>query len=425
MIYEKEAANYLRMNIQSRNYQTQQNMMYLKSKYWFLSCALASLLTGAMAQKKAMTHSKKWVTVSGKIQFLESEAHKQFNKVWIGKGYGYEYKAIDSVDVKPDGTYSIKIDATVPAIYRIDFLKWNRVEFFADADAVINERGYDTAKVKIKNPPYVFIESSSLNNKILNMLHSIDYLGYQESIDQYNEDYFAQQHKEKEQDSAWMSYRKDRHLLRNYQDRVDSRVENIIRTFPDQPAIVAAVGHTNWRKDTTRVMSILNGLIVKFPWLAEAKKMKADINTYFVRTKMLENGKTAPPFSYPDNEGGYVDLASYRGKYVLIDFWASWCGPCRQAIPKVKSLYEQYREKGFDVLSVSIDQDKKAWAKAMDEEKMPWKQTLTPDIKQTETDYMFSGIPTLYLLDKEGKIVDKYIGYNTELEYKLKDIFAR
>jgi thiol-disulfide isomerase/thioredoxin len=380
------------------------------------------MAAGAMGQKKQATQ-KKWVTVSGKVQFLQPEQLRKFNKVWVGKGYGWEYKAIDSVDVKPDGTYSIKIDATVPSIYRIDILQENRVEFFADADAVINDRGADTAKIKIKNPPYILIQSPSLNNKILNLLHSIEYLGYQESIDQYNEDYFAQQNKEK--DSAWISYRKKKHLLENYQDRVEKRIDNLLQVFPDQPATVAVLGYVNWRKDTARVMPILAKLIKKYPWLTEARQMKADIETYIARTKMLENGKPAPLFSYPDNEGGKVDLAAYRGKYVLIDFWASWCGPCRQAIPNVKKLYDQYREKGFDVLSVSVDNDKKAWLKAVEEEKMPWKQTLTPDIKQTETDYMFSGIPTLYLLDKEGKIVEKYTGYSGELESKLKEIFAR
>jgi len=395
--------------------------MRVQLKYWMIVCAL-TMTAGAMAQKK-ITTSKKWVTVSGKIQFLQGEKLKQWNKVWVGKGYGWEYKAIDSVDVKPDGTYSIRIDATVPSIYRIDFLKENRVEFFADADAVINERGADTAKIHIKNPPYVYIESSSLNNKILNLLHEIDYLGYQESIDQYNEEYFAGQ--DKPTDSTWSVYRRERHLLRNYQDRVDSRIGNLLRIFPDQPATVAVLGNMNWRKDTARVMPILEHLIKKYPWLAEAKRMKEEINTYFVRSKMLENGKTAPLFSYPAPDGTKVDLASYHGKYVLIDFWASWCGPCRQAIPKVKKLYDQYQEKGFEVLSVSIDDNKNAWLKAVDEEKMPWKQALTPDIKQTETDFMFSAVPTLYLLDREGRIVEKYTGYSEELEDKLKEIFGK
>lgn len=83
-----------------------------------------------------------------------------------------------------------------------------------------------------------------------------------------------------------------------------------------------------------------------------------------------------------------------------------------------------YKDKGFDVFAVSIDHDKKAWHKAMEEEDMPWKQVLSPDIDKTMSDYMFSGIPTLYLIDPQGNIVDKYTGYSEELELKLEQIFA-
>ena len=152
--------------------------------------------------------------------------------------------------------------------------------------------------------------------------------------------------------------------------------------------------------------------------------MKEDIQTYIVRSNMLQNGNLAPLFSYPSPEGKNIELASFRGKYVLIDFWASWCGPCRMSVPNVKKQWELYKDKGLEVLSVSIDHDKKAWHKALEEEKMPWPQVLSPDIDKTMTEYMFSGIPTLYLLDREGRIVEKYTGYSEELEEKLKQLFS-
>lgn len=379
----------------------------------------------AAAQKKAAA-SKKWVTVSGKIQFLwpESECQRlgyNLNKVYVGKGSGYDYKMIDSVLVKPDGTYSIKIDATVPTIYRIDLLKYeNRVDFFADADAVINDRGYDTAAMKIKNPPYVYIESKSLNNKILNIINHLGYSEYQEMIAIYNEDYFAKQHKKV--DSAWANYLEKNDRINKFNERERERVQLVVKNYADQPAVVAALWRTDWRKNTDYVMNILDNLIKKYPWFKDAKEMKKEITTYLVRSKMLENGKPAPAFSYPDPSGKNVSLASYKGKYVLIDFWASWCGPCRQAIPQVKKLYEQYKNKNFAVLGVSIDNDKKAWLKAVEEEDVPWVQILTPDIRKTQTDYMFSGIPTMYLIDDQGKIVDKFLGYTEEAEAKLKEI---
>ena len=382
---------------------------------------------GTVQAQKKKPAVKKYITVSGKVQFRVPEADIKrlgydYNKVYVGKGAGRKYVAIDSVALKPDGSYSLKLDATVPAFYRIDFVKWDRIEIWADADAVVNVRGYDTAKYKIKNPPYIHIQSKSVNNKIMNILNNMDYWGYQDMIARSREQYAASNHKIK--DSAWYVYLKEEaEKQRQNPNTNDRQLDVLIKDYSDQPAIIRAIQRLNWKKDTAFAMNLLNKLIKKYPWHEEAKKMKEDIVTYLVRSKMLQNGQPAPLFSYPDPNGKNIDLASFRGNYVLIDFWASWCGPCRAALPKVKKQYELYKDKGLEVFSVSIDHDEKAWRKAMQEEDMPWPQVLSPDIDKTLTAYMFSGIPTLYLLDREGKIVDKYTGYSEELEEKLKQIF--
>ena len=135
-------------------------------------------------------------------------------------------------------------------------------------------------------------------------------------------------------------------------------------------------------------------------------------------------GKPVPSISYPDASGNLKGLESYKGKYLLIDFWASWCGPCRQAIPKVKELYNEYHDKGFDVLSVSIDTDKKAWEKAMGEENMPWEQLLSPDKDKTMKQFQFSGIPTLYFIDPTGKIIKTFTGFGPDTETEIKSMLA-
>lgn len=120
-------------------------------------------------------------------------------------------------------------------------------------------------------------------------------------------------------------------------------------------------------------------------------------------------GRTAPDFSAPDTSGHRLQLSSLRGKYVLIDFWASWCGPCRQENPVVVAAYKKYHSRNFEVLSVSLDQPGKhaEWVKAIEHDGMPWLHVSdllfwkSPIVKQ----YAIQSIPQNFLIDPQGRIV--------------------
>ena len=126
-------------------------------------------------------------------------------------------------------------------------------------------------------------------------------------------------------------------------------------------------------------------------------------------------GTNAPEISLPDANGETVSLSSLKGKVVLIDFWASWCGPCRQNNKLMVPVYKQYKDKGLEVFGVSIDANKNAWKNAVKQDKMEWMQVI--DVRAEQGNELtrlwnIQYIPSTYLLDKEGKIIA--IGLETE-----------
>ncbi len=126
-------------------------------------------------------------------------------------------------------------------------------------------------------------------------------------------------------------------------------------------------------------------------------------------SKKTRLGSVAPDFTLPDTNGVNVSLSSFKGKYLLVDFWASWCGPCIKEVPNVQKLYADFHSKGFEILGVSLDKDKASWTRALRTKPLPWTQV--SDLKYWKSMvvplFNISGIPYTLLLDKEGKIIAK------------------
>lgn len=151
------------------------------------------------------------------------------------------------------------------------------------------------------------------------------------------------------------------------------------------------------------------------------------------RTEVLgktDFGKVLPDFTLPDTSGKSVTFSSLRGKVVLVDFWASWCAPCREENQNVRKLYQQYQKDGFDVISVSIDDKKEKWVQAINQDQLPWwhVSSLTgwdcPTANNLGVTYGMSGVPYTLLVDRDGKV----IGHNVrgeKLEAALKQIFRK
>ena len=141
------------------------------------------------------------------------------------------------------------------------------------------------------------------------------------------------------------------------------------------------------------------------------------------RIKGVMVGSAAPEITLSDTTGNAVALSSLRGKYVLIDFWASWCGPCRAENPNVVRMYNKYKDKGFAIYGVSLDRTKAEWQRAIRNDNLPW--THVSDLKYWQSaaaqQYGVQAIPQTFLLDKEGKIIAKNLR-GEALEQKLEEI---
>ena len=135
---------------------------------------------------------------------------------------------------------------------------------------------------------------------------------------------------------------------------------------------------------------------------------KEDLNDYIAKQERLEVGQPFIDFTLQTKDGENVTLAEMiaQNKLTLVDFWASWCGPCRHENPVVKAAYEQYHELGFDVIGVSVDQDEAAWLQAVEEDQLPWTQVRDAENKVSE-DYMIYYIPSNFLFDQNGTMVAK------------------
>ncbi|MFN6945457.1 MAG: redoxin domain-containing protein [Cytophagaceae bacterium] len=135
-------------------------------------------------------------------------------------------------------------------------------------------------------------------------------------------------------------------------------------------------------------------------------------------------GKSAPDFKLKTPEGKTISLSSLKGKYVLLDFWASWCGPCRHENPNVVRAWNKYKNKNFEILSVSLDNNKDAWVNAIKKDNLTWKHV--SDLKKWQSEvvplFELQGIPATFLLDPEGKIIARDLR-GAALEQKLFEIF--
>jgi peroxiredoxin len=196
-------------------------------------------------------------------------------------------------------------------------------------------------------------------------------------------------------------------------------IKSLIEKNPKRFTCLMAIQELNPNEHSETYLLLEKNLSERFPDNQQVMMFSRMVQNML----KLETGRVAPEIALPDTSGKIFTLSSLRGKYVLIDFWASWCGPCRREMPEVKKIYEKYKNKNFEILGVSLDREKKEWIKAIHEDKLPWKHV--SDLKfwdcQAAREYNVQSIPYTVLVDPEGKILAKELR-GEELEKKLAEV---
>jgi peroxiredoxin len=200
---------------------------------------------------------------------------------------------------------------------------------------------------------------------------------------------------------------------------------NFVKTHPNSTvALYALRQYAGWDIDANKVEPLYNSLSASSKAQPSAVALKDRIDI----AKKTAIGKQAMDFTQNDTLGNPVSLSSFRGKYVLVDFWASWCGPCRRENPNVVKTFNKYKDQNFTILGVSLDRPnaKDKWLKAIHDDGLTWNHV--SDLKfwdnSVAKEYAIRAIPQNILIDPQGKIVAKNLS-GEELDKKLAELLAK
>lgn len=191
------------------------------------------------------------------------------------------------------------------------------------------------------------------------------------------------------------------------------REEAFVRKYPSS---IVSAGVVKYRARSASSKQIQHLLSLLSPELRQTPDM-LQVKSQAESLAKTEGGAIAPAFTLPAEDGREVSLSDFRGKYVLLDVWASWCSPCRASFPEVARISEKYKPRGVVVVGISVDRTEKAWRKALAEEKATWLQLWDKD-GNVGRDYAIRTIPHMILVSPDGHIVGSYSKADLDAELK-------
>jgi thiol-disulfide isomerase/thioredoxin len=376
----------------------------IKSMYKSLICLTSLFLLASCANDKrngAFELKGKLSGTNGETVYLEKLVS------------GSQTILVDSVTVDQNGEFEFKNYSPKIGLYRVRTDVRNAITLVLDSsDKVLITASLkdlaNTYKVEGSPESTLFVEYEALAKQRTLQMDSLE-KAFQAIMETRKLDSLRMDSVSKTFEAPYNA------IINKYNDLITEK----IRLNTNMYASIFAIQGLQPDKYADVFKALDAGLSKKYP------RDQSVIRFHAVVTQMLGTviGAEAPDIRLPAPDGHEIALSSLKGKVVLVDFWASWCGPCRKEMPNVVKAYAKYKNKGFEIFGVSLDKEKDKWVEAIQVEGITWPQVSDLQYWNSEVvkQYSIEGIPYTVLLDKEGKIIAKNLR-GAELDKKLAEV---